>query len=44
MSEHERGKMDITEQQKAYKGFVKFLIYLIIFSIVGLLFLAIFNS
>ncbi len=44
MDDHEHGKMDITEQEKAYSGFVKFGIYLAVFSIFVLVFLALFNS
>ena len=44
MSDHEHGKMDVTEQEKVYSGFIKFIIYLIIFSIIALVFLAVFNS
>ena len=44
MSDHEHGKMDVTEQKKVYSGFIKFIIYLIIFSIIALVFLALFNS
>ena len=42
--EHEHGKMDVSEQEKVFGGFVKFIIYLIIFSVIALVFLAIFNS
>ncbi|MBD3625182.1 MAG: aa3-type cytochrome c oxidase subunit IV [Rhodobacteraceae bacterium] len=44
MSEHEHGKMDITEQEKTFEGFIKFWIWLFGISVAILLFLAIFNS
>lgn len=44
MSKHEHGSMDITTQEKAFAGFIKFWIYLFSFSAGVLIFLAIFNS
>lgn len=44
MSDHEHGSMDITEQERAFAGFVKFWIWLFGISFAILLFLAIFNS
>lgn len=44
MSDHEHGSMDITEQERAFAGFVKFWIWVFGFSFAILLFLAIFNS
>ncbi|MSU88561.1 aa3-type cytochrome c oxidase subunit IV [Rhodobacteraceae bacterium 2CG4] len=44
MSEHEHGKMDITEQEKTFEGFIKFWIWLFGISVATLIFLAIFNS
>ncbi|MEM7614051.1 MAG: aa3-type cytochrome c oxidase subunit IV [Pseudomonadota bacterium] len=42
--DHEHGKMDITEQERTFEGFIKFWIYLFGFSAAVLIFLAIFNS
>ncbi|MEO0388577.1 MAG: aa3-type cytochrome c oxidase subunit IV [Pseudomonadota bacterium] len=44
MSDHEHGKMDITEQEKTFEGFIKFWIYLFAASAAVLIFLALFNS
>ena len=44
LTDHEHGKMDITEQKKVYSGFIKFLIYVGLFSVFVLVFLALFNS
>lgn len=44
MSEHEQGKMDITEHEKVFEGFIKFWIWLFGVSAAVLIFLAIFNS
>jgi hypothetical protein len=41
---HEHGKMDITEQEKTFEGFVKASIWVAGVSIGILVFLAIFNS
>ncbi|MEO0912113.1 MAG: aa3-type cytochrome c oxidase subunit IV [Pseudomonadota bacterium] len=44
MSDHEQGKMDITEQERTFEGFIKFWIWLFAASAIILIFLAIFNS
>lgn len=41
---HEHGKMDTTAQEKAYEGFVKWLTYGTIVSIIVLIFLALSNA
>ncbi|MCC5992403.1 MAG: aa3-type cytochrome c oxidase subunit IV [Rhodobacteraceae bacterium] len=40
MAKHEHGKMDITEQEKTFDGFMKWLIWGTVFCIVVLIFLA----
>lgn len=44
MAEHEHGKMDITEQEKTFAGFIRFSVWTAAISIGILIFLAIFNS
>ncbi len=44
MAEHEHGKMDVTEHQKVFEGFVRFWIWVFGATIFILLFLAVFNS
>jgi Ni,Fe-hydrogenase I cytochrome b subunit len=44
MSEHEHGKMDITEQEKTFEGFIRVSIWVVAISLAALIFLAIFNS
>ena len=44
MSEHEHGKMDITDHERTFEGFIKFWIWLFGISAAILIFLAIFNS
>jgi len=44
MSDHQHGKMDITDQEKTFEGFIKFWIVLFGVSAAILIFLAIFNS
>jgi hypothetical protein len=44
VSEHKHGEMDISEQKRIYSGFIKFGVYVGMFSVFVLLFLAIFNS
>jgi hypothetical protein len=44
LTEHKHGEMDVTEHQKVYSGFIKFGLYVGIFSIFLLIFLALFNS
>lgn len=41
---HEHGKMDITEQNRTFEGFIKGGIYLGVFSAAALIFMAVFNS
>lgn len=43
-SKHEHGKMDITEQEKTFEGFIKWTAGVIAASLAALVFLAIFNS
>ena len=42
MGEHIHGKMDVTEQEQTYSGFIKFTINLVLIVIAVLVFLAIF--
>lgn len=44
MAEHDKGKMDVTEHERMFEGFIKFWIYLFAVSALILIFLAIFNS
>jgi hypothetical protein len=44
MAEHKHGEMDITEQKRTFGGFISGGIYLAIFSIGVLLFMALVNS
>ena len=44
MEDHKYGEMDISEQQRLFSGFIKFGIYVGLFSIFVLVFLALFNS
>ena len=44
MTDHKHGKMDITEQQRVFAGFIKFGTYVGLFSVFVLVFLALFNS
>lgn len=44
LTDHKHGEMDITEQKKVYSGFIKFGIYVGLFSVFVLVFLALFNS
>ncbi|MEM9429800.1 MAG: aa3-type cytochrome c oxidase subunit IV [Pseudomonadota bacterium] len=44
MSEHEHGKMDITEQERTFETFIKGWIYLFGASAAILILLALFNS
>ncbi|GGL99383.1 hypothetical protein GCM10011534_21540 [Pseudooceanicola nanhaiensis] len=44
MAEHKHGEMDITEQEKTFDGFIKVSTYVAVFSVLVLIFLAIFNT
>lgn len=44
MADHEHGKMDVTEQEKTFAGFISVSIWVVAISIGVLIFLAIFNS
>ena len=44
LDDHKHGEMDITEQQRIFNGFIKFGIYVGLFSVFVLIFLALFNS
>ena len=44
MAEHKHGEMDITAQERAFAGFMKWVQWGAIVSILILIFLAIFNS
>jgi hypothetical protein len=44
MAKHEHGKMDITEHEKTFEGFVKWSIWVSAISIGILIFLALVNS
>lgn len=41
---HKHGTMDIREQEKTYKGFIKVSIWVVALSLAAVIFLAIFNS
>ena len=43
-SNHEHGKMDITDQKETFRRFISFGLYLFYASIAAIIFLAIFNS
>lgn len=44
MAEHKHGEMDVTTQEKTFEGFMRWVSYGAIVSILILIFLAIFNS
>ncbi|MEM9049479.1 MAG: aa3-type cytochrome c oxidase subunit IV [Pseudomonadota bacterium] len=44
MAEHKHGEMDITDQKRAFEGFLKAGVYLGIAVVIALLFLALINS
>jgi len=44
MAEHEHGKMDITEQEKTFEGFIRVSIWVSAISIGALIFLALVNG
>ena len=44
MGEHIHGKMDVTEQEKTYAGFIKAGIWLVVICILVLLFMAAVNA
>lgn len=44
MAEHKQGEMDITTQERTFEGFVRWVTYGAVVSILILVFLAIFNS
>lgn len=44
MAEHEHGKMDITEHEKTFEGFIKFATWGAIISICILIFMALVNA
>ncbi len=44
MAKHEHGKMDISSQEEAFEGFIRWSIRVASISIAVLIFLAIFNS
>lgn len=44
MADHEHGKMDITNQEKTFDGFVKFTTYSIVGIIIFLILLAMVNG
>ena len=44
LTDHKHGEMDISEQQRVFYGFIKFGIYVGLFSVFVLVFLALFNS
>ncbi len=44
MADHEHGKMDITEQEKTFEGFIRVSIWVSCISIGALIFLALVNS
>ncbi len=44
MSKHEHGKMDITEQEKTFEGFLRISVWTAVISIVILILLALING
>lgn len=44
MAKHEHGKMDISEQEKTFEGFIKWSVWVAVVSIGILIFLALANS
>ncbi len=44
MADHVHGEMDVTSQQEAFSGFIKWVIRVSLASIAVLIFLAIYNS
>jgi hypothetical protein len=44
MAEYERGKMDITEQEKTFEGFLRMWVYVFGFALAALIFMSLFNS
>lgn len=44
MADHKHGEMDVTTQEKTFEGFVSWVVYVTIVSLLVLIFLAIFNS
>jgi hypothetical protein len=44
MAKHEHGKMDISEQEKTFEGFIKWSVWVGVVSIAILIFLALVNS
>ncbi|MCF3973061.1 aa3-type cytochrome c oxidase subunit IV [Paracoccus salsus] len=44
MAEHEHGKMDITEQQKTFAGFIRMAVWVSVLSILVLIFMALVNA
>ncbi len=44
MAEYKPGEMDIREQEKTFEGFARWVVRVAVFSILALIFLAIFNS
>ncbi len=44
MADHKHGEMDISEQERAFDGFMKLSVRVAIISIAVLVFLAVFNS
>jgi len=44
MAQYEHGKMDVTEQEKTFEGFIKVSIWVCCLSIGALIFMAVFNS
>lgn len=44
MGEHKHGKMDVTEQEKTFEGFIKVSIAIVVISIATLIFMALVNG
>jgi fumarate reductase subunit C len=44
MADHKHGEMDITEQEKAFQGFIDFTIRMVVIILAVLIFMAVFNS
>lgn len=44
MADHKQGSMDITEQERTFAGFIRFAVWVVIVTILVLIFLALVNG
>lgn len=44
MADHKQGNMDITEQERTFAGFIRFAVWVVIVTILVLIFLALVNG